>query len=207
MPKGCRHRCWWLRGMQVHVLRNTHWVIMAYLRGKIPTSVYRATDLKLGYKKGPLDDDAWLAAQTAELVALSQKTNHAALLRHAKELSGGLDCHLDDEDTLGRRQMGGMHIHLQLMFEDGTVWLVRILRERHTSFDDELSNQIILSECATLRWLESLDVPTPRLHGYGLRGDPRNEVGVAYMMIDKLPGQPFDPWVASKKVKGAGPMG
>ncbi|KAK1765081.1 methylglyoxal reductase (NADPH-dependent) [Phialemonium atrogriseum] len=139
--------------------------------------------------------------KTEELVALSKKTSHAALLRHAKELSGGLDCHLDDEDTLGRRQMGGMHIHLQLMFEDGTVWLVRILRERHTSFDDELSNQIIVSECATLRWLESLDVPTPRLHEYGLRGDPRSEVGVAYMIIDKLPGQPFDPWAASERQK------
>lgn len=97
--------------------------------------------------------------------------------------------------------MGGMHVHLQLIFEDGTVWLARILRERHTSFDDELSNQILLSECATLRWLESVDVPTPRLHGHGLRGDPRNEVGVAYMLIDKLPGQPFNSWAASEGQK------
>ncbi|KAI1757181.1 hypothetical protein F4782DRAFT_481589 [Xylaria castorea] len=152
-------------------------------------------------KKEPLDDDAWLAAQTAELVALSQKTNHAALLRRATELSGGLACRLDDEDLLGRRQMGGMHVHLQLIFEDGTVWLARILRERYTSFDDELSNQILLSECATLRWLESVDVPTPRLHGHGLRGDPRNEVGVAYIIINKLPGQPFNSWAASEEQK------
>jgi len=153
------------------------------------------------YKSEPLDDDAWLAAQTAELVALNQKTNHAALLRHAKQLSGGLECRLDGEDPLGRRRMGGMHIHLQLIYEDGTVWLARILRETYTSFSDELSNQILLSECATLRWLESLDVPTPRLHGYGLRGDPRNEVGVAYIIIDKLPGQPFNSSVASETQK------
>lgn len=142
-----------------------------------------------------------MAAQTAELVTLNQKTNHAALLRRAKELSGGLDCRLDDEDPLGRRQMGGMHVHLQLIFEDGTVWLARILRETQTSFADELSNQILLSECATLRWLESLDVPTPRLRGYGLRSDPRNEVGVAYMIIDKLPGRPFNSSAASESQK------
>ncbi|KAI1351803.1 hypothetical protein F5Y01DRAFT_324870 [Xylaria sp. FL0043] len=149
----------------------------------------------------PLDDDAWLAAQTTELVNLSKKTNHAALVRRAKELSGGLECRLDDEDLLGRSHMGGMHVHLQLLFEDGTVWLVRILRETQTSFRDELSNQILLSECATLRWLEPLDLPTPRLHGYGLRGDPQNEVGVAYMIIDRLPGRPFNSAVASQEQK------
>lgn len=97
--------------------------------------------------------------------------------------------------------MGGMHIHLQLIFEDGTIWLVRILRETYTSFGDELSNQILLSECATLRWLESVNIPTSRLHGYGLRGDPQNEVGVAYMIIDKLPGRPFNSWAASEVQK------
>ncbi|KAI8951774.1 hypothetical protein F4801DRAFT_589433 [Xylaria longipes] len=71
--------------------------------------------------------------------------------------------------------MGGMHIHLQLLFEDG--------------------------KCATLRWLESLDLPTPRLHGFGLRGDPHNEVGVAYMIIDRLPGRPFNPGTASPEQK------
>jgi len=97
--------------------------------------------------------------------------------------------------------MGGMHVHLQLLFEDGTAWLVRLLRETHTSFDDELSNQILLSECATLRWLEPLDLPTPRLYDYGLRGDPQNEVGVAYMIIDRLPGRPFNSPAVSQEQK------
>ncbi|KAI0388787.1 hypothetical protein F5Y17DRAFT_463370 [Xylariaceae sp. FL0594] len=159
------------------------------------------TNNKLG-KEEHLDDEAWLAAQTAELVALSKKTNHAALLQRAKELSGGLECRLDGEDPLGRGMMGGMHLHLQLVFEDGTVWLARILRETYTSFDDGLSNQILLSECATLRWLEGkLDLPTPRLYGYGLRGDPANAVGVAYMLIDRLPGRPFNSGEASDEQK------
>jgi hypothetical protein len=92
-----------------------------------------------------------------------------------------------------------MHVHLELLFEDGTVWLARILRETYTSFTDELSNNILLSECATLQWLESVNVPTPHLYGYGLRGDKRNKVGVAYMLIEKLPGQPFDSHAASEE--------
>ncbi|KAI1425556.1 hypothetical protein F5Y12DRAFT_784534 [Xylaria sp. FL1777] len=141
----------------------------------------------------------YCAAHVRSAVHMCEKTNHAALLLRAKELSGGLECRLDDRDPLGRSQMGGMHVHLQLLFEDGTAWLVRILRETHTSFNDELSNQILLSECATLQWLESLDLPTPRLHGYGLRGDPKNEVGVAYMIIDRLPGRPFNSATASQE--------
>ncbi|KAF4466531.1 Methylglyoxal reductase (NADPH-dependent) [Fusarium albosuccineum] len=148
-------------------------------------------------KAEPLYDEEWEAAITAELVALKSKTNHEALLRHAIELSGGKSCRLDGRDPLDRSLMGGMHVHLQLIFEDGTVWLARILRETYTSFNNQVSNDILLSECATLRWLESVDVPTPRLHGYGLRGDVRNEVGVAYMLIDKLPGKPFDSASAS----------
>ena len=84
--------------------------------------------------------------------------------------------------------MGGMHIHLCIRFSDRTTWLARILRSNFTSFSDEFSNRVIKSECATLRWLNQLDVPSPRLHDYGLRNDPCNKVGVAYMLIDELPG-------------------
>ncbi|KAI8630427.1 hypothetical protein F5Y19DRAFT_427610 [Xylariaceae sp. FL1651] len=68
-------------------------------------------------------------------------------------------------------------------------------------FDNELSSQILLSECPTLRWLEPLDLPTPRLHGYGLHGDPQYEVDVAYIIIDRLPGRPFDSAAASQEQK------
>jgi hypothetical protein len=141
----------------------------------------------------PLDDEEWLAAQTAELVALGEKTNHDALLELASDLNGRKNCRLNSQDPLGRSLMGGMHVHLELLFEDGTVWLARILRETYTSFTDELSNDILLSECATLRWLESVNVPTPHLYGSGLRGDKQNKVGVAYMLIERLPGQPLTP--------------
>lgn len=163
--------------------------------------VSRATKLTPREKMETLNDHTHLAAQKLELAAISQKINHAALLRRVTELSCGLQCRLDDEDVLRHDLMSGVYVQLQLILEDGTVWLVRILSERYAPFHDEFANQMLLSECATLRWLESVDVPTPRLHGYGLRSDPRNEVGVGYMIIDKLPGRSFNLSTASEAQK------
>ncbi|KAI9711331.1 MAG: hypothetical protein M1820_002318 [Bogoriella megaspora] len=59
------------------------------------------------------------------------------------------------------------------------------------SFSDELSNSILLNECATLKWLEDSDIPTPQLHAYGLRNDDSNKAGVAYMLIDNMEGRPL----------------
>ncbi|KAK4983105.1 hypothetical protein LTR50_007414 [Elasticomyces elasticus] len=84
-----------------------------------------------------------------------------------------------------------MHVHLCIRFADGSVWLARILPHNVTSFSDELSNSTLRSECATLRWLDMVGVPAPRLHGYGFRNDPRNDVRIAYMLIHELPGKPL----------------
>ncbi|KAJ4315778.1 hypothetical protein N0V84_008182, partial [Fusarium piperis] len=146
-----------------------------------------------------LDSDELIAAKTAELAALSNKINHDALVRVATELSGGKPCELDDRDPLGYNGVGDRHVHLKLIFEDGTCWLARIPRETYWSFDNQLGNEVLASECATLRWLESVDVPAPRLHGYGLYDDPQNPVGVAYMLIDKMPGRPFNSLSASEE--------
>lgn len=83
----------------------------------------------------------------------------------------------------------GLYAHPPVhSISDRTTWLARLLRSNFTSVSDEFSNRVIKSECATLRWLNQLDVPSPRLHDYGLRNDPCNKVGVAYMLIDELPG-------------------
>ncbi|KAJ5569973.1 uncharacterized protein N7459_009403 [Penicillium hispanicum] len=142
-------------------------------------------------EKCPLDDDAWTAAQTQELKALREKIDDQRLLNRASELNNGLPCELDASDPLGQSLMGGMHVHLRIRFSNSSTWLARLLRENYTSFSDEFSNRVIESECATLKWLDKIDVPSPRLHGYGLRNDPGNEVGVAYMLIDELPGTPL----------------
>ncbi|EPE06101.1 hypothetical protein F503_02930 [Ophiostoma piceae UAMH 11346] len=150
----------------------------------------------------PLDDDEWLAAQTAELESLDRKTNWPALLAHASRLAGGQACQVADHesDPLGRGMMGGMHVHRRIRFDDGTAWLARIVRETHKDPSDDVVDTILKSECATLHWLATsgCGLPTPRVHGYGLRSDPKNAVGVAYMLMDEMPGRPFDMASASE---------
>ncbi|KAI2028673.1 hypothetical protein LOZ41_005684, partial [Ophidiomyces ophidiicola] len=138
-----------------------------------------------------LEDDAWEAAQMLELKSLCKRINEDALLRQATTLNSGVKCFFDTTDSLGRSRMGGMHIHKRIQFENGNSWLARILRYNFTSFCDEMTNAILVSECATLKWLEEKGVPAPRLHGYGKRNDLENDVGVAYMLIDELPGRPL----------------
>ncbi|RDL39658.1 uncharacterized protein BP5553_03998 [Venustampulla echinocandica] len=142
-------------------------------------------------KQEPLDDAAWDEAQTKELESLRGNVNDNQLLELASRLRGGIGCAFDSSDHLGRSRMGGMHIHLRIVFVDGTVWLARIPRVNSTSFADHLRNQILESECATLKWLEKVRITAPRLHHYGRQNDELNRVGVAYMLIDELPGKPL----------------
>ncbi|RAQ41827.1 hypothetical protein AFGD_001064 [Aspergillus flavus] len=53
------------------------------------------------------------------------------------------------------------------------------------------NNDAMKAVCATLKWLENIDVPSPKLHDYSLRTDRHNNVGVAYMLIDELPRIPL----------------
>ncbi|KAI9748530.1 MAG: hypothetical protein M4579_007198 [Chaenotheca gracillima] len=155
-----------------------------------------------GIKEEPLDDSAWEAALVNELQSLRQSVNDEALLSLASSLHNGVKCWLDSEDPLGRSMLGGMNVHLPIHFADGTRWLARIQRANHTIFPDDITNEIITSESATLKWLEGIEgLPTPRLHAFGLRNHPSNDVGVAYMLIDELPGRPFIADVVSLEQK------
>lgn len=78
--------------------------------------------------------------------------NDNELLKLASRLRGGIECAPDSSDHLGRSRMGGMHVHLRIVLVDGVVWLARILRLNSTSFSDFLTNQILESDCATLKW-------------------------------------------------------
>ncbi|KAJ5719080.1 hypothetical protein N7493_007535 [Penicillium malachiteum] len=161
-----------------------------------PVSAVNAISVHSMYRrqittKGPLDDDACTAARTAEVMTIRKKIQDKALLRMASRLKGGMSCEIDKSEPFGKSLMSGMHVHLRIRFSDGIVWLARILRENYTSFSDSFSNRLIESECATLKFLESVNVPAPKLHASGLRNDPSNEVGVACMLIDELPGTPL----------------
>ncbi|THY24122.1 hypothetical protein D6D01_05670, partial [Aureobasidium pullulans] len=109
-------------------------------------------------------------------------------------LRPGLLCHASplrfDRQTK-HEVMGGMNVHVDITFQDGITWLARIRRSNATSPPPVVRDYIILSEIATLQFLENVNVPTPRLLGFALEADEGNNVGVGYTFIEKLPGKPL----------------
>lgn len=176
--------------MPAPLLRIPCFLPRSYLQSQFPPlrTFFFQPDI---LQTGPLDDEALIAAQTADIIALRNKVNDEALLRILSRLRGGIPCELDTFDPLGQSHIRAMYIHLRICFSDGVVWLARLPRESVNSFSTRLTSDIMESECATLKFLEGLDLPTPTLHGYGLWKDPKNEVGVAYMLIDELRGTPL----------------
>ena len=87
--------------------------------------------------------------------------------------------------------MGGMNLHIRIVFEDGVTWLARVRRSNATSPPSYLQNYIITSEIATLRFLETTNIPTPRVWDYALEGEG-NHVRVGYILMDCMPGKVLD---------------
>jgi hypothetical protein len=84
--------------------------------------------------------------------------------------------------------MGGMNYHVDITFEDGIIWLARIRRFNATSPPPELRDHIFQSEFATMKFLEGVNIPTPKVFDICLEG-PGNPVGVGYMLVEKMPGK------------------
>jgi hypothetical protein len=98
--------------------------------------------------------------------------------------------------------MGCTNYHAWIQFDDGVRWLARF--PRTTSFSDvpsDLVEYLVQSEYATLEWLEKLNIPAPKAHGFGLASDPTNLVGVSYLLEDAMPGQAYDPYIATTEQK------
>ncbi|KAI5195297.1 hypothetical protein E4T38_09130 [Aureobasidium subglaciale] len=146
-----------------------------------------------------LDDEkdyypAYMQADQKEIEMISKKINYAALESHARDLRLGISCHaitLPLDRKTQYEVIGGMNVHIKVQFEDGVTWLARIRRTNATSPPPVVRDYIFRSEIATLRFLEKLNIPSPRIHGYALEGDVGNEVGVGYMFIEELPGTPL----------------
>jgi hypothetical protein len=109
-------------------------------------------------------------------------------------LRDGISCSIPllNYDTM-TRMMGGMNCHIPLNFDDGVTWICRIRRNNVSSPPPELQNLIILSEAATLCFLVNTKVPVPRVHDFAVMTST-NPVGVGYIVMDKLEGQPLPNW-------------
>lgn len=87
--------------------------------------------------------------------------------------------------------MGGMNLHFRIIFDDGVIWLARIRRTNATSPPPQLQNYILESEIATLKFLETVDIPTPRVWDWNTNGG-ESLAGVLYIIMDYMPGKVLD---------------
>lgn len=88
--------------------------------------------------------------------------------------------------------MGNANYHAWLNFNDGEQWLIRIPRQVFRDAPNSLVEYLVASEYATLKFLESTKVPAPKVFDLGLASDPDNAVGVTYLLMECLPGIPYD---------------
>ncbi|KAK0390712.1 hypothetical protein NLU13_0215 [Sarocladium strictum] len=137
-------------------------------------------------------DSLLIEADENNLQKLLDRINTRALAARASSLRQGIACSipsLHHETEQQPSAMGGMNIHLDVIFEDGVTWIVRIRKFDSTSPPAAVRDHIFRSEVATLKFLEEIDIPTPKVHGFGLEGDADNDTGVGYMFMDKMPGK------------------
>ncbi|KAK2740301.1 hypothetical protein FQN57_006181 [Myotisia sp. PD_48] len=148
-------------------------------------------------------DPAYRKAEETELTALINKININALASQASQLRGGIQCSINPPsyDMSSRGSvMGGMNFHIDVRFEDGVSWLARIRRCNATSPPPNIRDAIIRSEVATLKFLENIDIPTPKVFGFDLEGK-ENPVGVGYIFLEKLKGKSLSWSLASPQQK------
>jgi len=138
-----------------------------------------------------------------EVEALLTQVDVDQLVRIASSLRQGEPCKFYPGKHLGDGAiMGCANYHAWIVFNDGVKWLARI--PRTTDFSDvppDLVDYLIESEYATLKLLETLGVPAPKAHGFGLSSNSDNLVKVSYILEDAMLGQPFNPHQATLEQK------
>lgn len=82
-----------------------------------------------------------------------------------------------------------MNYHVTIVFDDGVEWIARIRRHNYTSPPKASRNLTIQSEVATLKFLEKVAVPTPKVYDFALEDHKDNTVGVGYILMEKMPGK------------------
>jgi aminoglycoside phosphotransferase (APT) family kinase protein len=91
-----------------------------------------------------------------------------------------------------------MNVHFHVRFENESSWILRLPRVNYSIPPDDFMNHLILSEVATLKFLESTKVPSPRVFDHGLRNSPVNPLRIAYILMEEIPGKPFERYNATK---------
>ncbi|POR35265.1 Uncharacterized protein TPAR_04531 [Tolypocladium paradoxum] len=143
-----------------------------------------------------LDDAAYESQVVAEIDRLRSQINDAAVVEFASRLNAGRSCSVEHSSKVGPGAlMGCANYHARVRFHDGSPsWLLRVPRvaSHAVGLPDSLAEYLILSEYATLTFLETTAIPAPRTFGYGVRGTGTDHgVGVSFLLMEELPGRPW----------------
>lgn len=139
-----------------------------------------------------LDEETWRRMIDDEVAELLSRIDKTELVQVASALNGGKQCTFRPGKHLGiGATMGCANYHAWLDFDDDEKWLVRVPRTTFSSEPAALTEYLVASEYATLKFLETTKVPAPKAFGLGLLSDPANHVGINYLFIQALPGEPY----------------
>ncbi|OAQ99355.1 hypothetical protein LLEC1_01062 [Akanthomyces lecanii] len=101
--------------------------------------------------------------------------------------------------------MGSANYHARIRFQDGSAsWLLRVPRVASfaVGFPVSLADYLVHSEYATLKFLETTNVPAPRAFGYGVCSNGTDHgVGVSFLLVEELPGRPWTGATPDEKAK------
>ncbi|KAF2492226.1 hypothetical protein BU16DRAFT_574288 [Lophium mytilinum] len=137
-------------------------------------------------------------ANDDEVEELISRIDKSELVQIASTLNEGKHCTFRPGKHVGDGAiMGCPNYHAWIDFDDGEKWLVRIPRSDFSSIPATLVEYFVSSEYATLKFLETTKVPAPRAFGFGFLSDPANHVGVNYLLMQALPGNPYDSSIAT----------
>ncbi|KAI1928551.1 hypothetical protein LOZ53_002616 [Ophidiomyces ophidiicola] len=137
-----------------------------------------------------------------EVSALLKQINITELVKVATALNKGEHCTFrTNKHTGDDSMMGCANYHASILFDSGEGWLVRVPRTSGSPLPASSVEYLVSSEYATLKFLESTKVPAPKAFGYGLVSDALNKVGVNFLLMERLPGKPYQEYMANKLQK------
>ncbi|KEQ59546.1 uncharacterized protein M437DRAFT_78000 [Aureobasidium melanogenum CBS 110374] len=140
-------------------------------------------------------------AEENEIAQLLHRINFEQLELRASSVRNNIPCRVEmpknDKDSRWS-MMGGMNLHVRIIFEDKVCWIARIRRSNATSPPSELRDRIFMSEIQTLLFLQTTNIPTPKVWDYALEG-PENPVRVGYILMDCMPGKSLDRFSLSEE--------
>lgn len=132
----------------------------------------------------------------AEIERLHALINDLAVCEYASSLNGGRSCIIEHSSTIGPGAlMGSANYHARIRFHDGSPsWLLRVPRVASfaVGLPSSLVEYLVLSEYATLKFLEITTVPAPRAFSYGICGPGTDHgTGVSFILMEELRGTPW----------------